>query len=313
MKIRNVFNKGGQIVPFTFKWQKYLDVDFTHDQHPYIPYQTLCFWTRVWDSYDTQNIQNAVSIFHVSAGPTFVESELTIEVFGVTRKRLLQQGTTNTITYDFETGQNLYILLADRDMETYILIDNTSCWPLATHTQDRTGFHATENSYTKLAEIPEKMTWTRTFPWPQLRHQYIWEFPHPFNTPAAYTTLMPGAQGMIQVSDHNTITLQQELLVNKLRATDDKIYTANTVQPRVSYPRLNMAQPRIPDETGFMKFRYATRMSAETRVLFHMFPDYIGTGHKQFWGRQTLPLPQTVATDGNVHHVPCMPYEMHNT
>jgi hypothetical protein len=49
----------------------------------------------------------------------FLDSDLTIEVFAVTWQLLLQQGSTNTITYDFEIGQNLVILLADRDLETY--------------------------------------------------------------------------------------------------------------------------------------------------------------------------------------------------
>jgi len=35
MQVRNIFNKGGQVVPYTIKWQKYLDADFTHNQNPF--------------------------------------------------------------------------------------------------------------------------------------------------------------------------------------------------------------------------------------------------------------------------------------
>jgi hypothetical protein len=94
---------------------------------------------------------------------------------------------------------------------------------------------------------------------------------------------MPGTQGQLQVAKNKTITQQQELLVNRLRSIEDVIIISNTTQPRVSYLRLHMAQPKVPDETEIMKFRYAIRMSAETRVRFHLFADYVGEGHKQFW------------------------------
>jgi len=29
MQVGNIINKGGEVVPFTIKWQKYLDVHFT--------------------------------------------------------------------------------------------------------------------------------------------------------------------------------------------------------------------------------------------------------------------------------------------
>jgi hypothetical protein len=92
----------------------------------------------------------------MSTGTTFIESELTIEIFAVTRQRLLQQGLTNTTTYDFETSQNLYILLADRDMETYTLTDATSCGPLAANIPISTGFNGTEDSYTNSRKYRKK-------------------------------------------------------------------------------------------------------------------------------------------------------------
>jgi len=95
--VRNIFNKGGQFVPYIRKWQKYFDLDFSTNQHPYVvPYQTLTFWTRMWDQ-ATQNTLN-YNLHNVTSGTTFLYSHLTVEVYAVTRQRLLQQGSTNTIT-----------------------------------------------------------------------------------------------------------------------------------------------------------------------------------------------------------------------
>jgi hypothetical protein len=56
--VRNIFNKGGQVVHYILKWQKYMDVDFSSNQSPLIiPYQTLKFWTGLWDG-ETQNQRN---------------------------------------------------------------------------------------------------------------------------------------------------------------------------------------------------------------------------------------------------------------
>jgi hypothetical protein len=91
-----------------------------------------------------------------------------VEVYAVTRQRLLQQGSTNTITYDFETTENLYALEADRDVESYPIVNAASCGPTAIHIPKSYGFDTTEGTYTKVAEIPQKMKWTRTFDWPKL-------------------------------------------------------------------------------------------------------------------------------------------------
>jgi hypothetical protein len=53
----------------------------------------------LWDK-TTQNLRNASTIQDISTGVNFLERELTIEVLAVIRKRLLQQGSTNTTTYD---------------------------------------------------------------------------------------------------------------------------------------------------------------------------------------------------------------------
>jgi len=46
--IRNIFNKSGQVIPCTLKWQKCVDLDFSKNQNPYIiPYEIMIFWKRL--------------------------------------------------------------------------------------------------------------------------------------------------------------------------------------------------------------------------------------------------------------------------
>jgi hypothetical protein len=86
--VRNIFNKGGQIVLYVLKWQKYFDLDFSVHQHPYVvPYRTLTFWTVMWDR-ATQNTLNFYNLHNVTSGTTFLYSHLTVEVYAVTRQRL---------------------------------------------------------------------------------------------------------------------------------------------------------------------------------------------------------------------------------
>jgi hypothetical protein len=160
MQVGNIFNKGGQVVPFTIKWQKYLDVDFTPNRNPFvIPFQTLTFWRGLWDR-KTQNLRNASTLQDISTGVNFLESELTIEVFAAIRQRLL-----------------------------------------ATNIPMSTGFNSKEDSYTELPETPQKMMWSKSFPWPQLYHEYMWRIRFAIDNPSAYNILMPGAQGQIHNID----------------------------------------------------------------------------------------------------------------
>jgi hypothetical protein len=174
MTIRNIFNKGGQIIKHTIKWQKYLDYDFTSNQNMFIiPYQCLAFWTAGWSqpgSGTNNNIKTANGLLAISTGITPLQSTLTVEVFAVTRQRLLQQGTTNTTTYDFETSQNLFVVLADRTSETFRLtaIGDTSPTTLRTNLSET--FNNIEDDMTKIAEIPQKNCWEHTWTCPTLDH-----------------------------------------------------------------------------------------------------------------------------------------------
>jgi hypothetical protein len=177
----NIFNKGGQRIPYTFKWQKYLDINFANEEQPFIiPYYTLAFWTGTWDEQKTQSIWNAKYI-DTSTGVEFLESTLAIEVYAVTRQRILQTGNTNVETFDMETSEGLHITLADREATTLFVRDLRYCGPTGENTLWSAGYHSYEDSYT------HHHKWSRTFPWPRLQHGYIWDIPNAFYDASAYT------------------------------------------------------------------------------------------------------------------------------
>jgi hypothetical protein len=183
-----------------------------------------------------------------------------------------------------------------------------SCGPTAIQIPNGYGFDATEDSYTKVAEIPQKMRWTRTFPWPSLKHGYTWRVPRKLDDPKSFTVLMPGAQGQSAIIPGTRITQQGEILVDQTTKTPTATYLTNNIQDRVSYPRFHLAQPRTPDETGYIKFRYAIQMSAETHLLFHLLPNHVPDNKHGFQFRQSMDLPQLEAAAG----VPSLPYQVHN-
>jgi len=87
---------------------------------------------------------------------------------------------------------------------------------------------------------------------------------------------------------------------------------------------INLTHPWVPDETGFMKFKYNIRMSAETHVRLHLYPDYSNpvppliteddmvVTTPQFWRRQTMELPILNTRNPKMKNVaiPCLPFEL---
>jgi hypothetical protein len=89
-------------------------------------------------------------------------------------------------------------------------------------------------------------------------------------------------------------------------------FIGTTTQPRVSYPRLHIVPPFVPDETGYMRFRYIARMSAETHIKLHLLPEYANPLYPKYWLRQIVFLPflQSDGKDEQRISVPCIPYEL---
>jgi hypothetical protein len=215
MTIRNIFNKGGQVIKHTIKWQKYLDYDFTSNQNMFvIPYQCLSFWTAGRSqptSGSNNNIKTTNGLLAISTGITQLQSTLTVEVFAVPRQRLLQQGTTNTTTYEFETSQNLFVVLADRTSETFTITAIGDTGPNTLRTNLSETFNNIEDDMTKIAEIPQKNCWEHTWTWPTLDHGYLWKHPSSFATTTEISVLMPGCQGQI----NNTYNASENITKQK--------------------------------------------------------------------------------------------------
>jgi len=81
--------------------------------------------------------------------------------------------------------------MADRDLETYHITCMADCGPLGRQTGAADGWHKFADSYTKIAQIPDKMTWSKKFTWPKLRHGYMWHIPYDINDEKIFSTLMP--------------------------------------------------------------------------------------------------------------------------
>jgi len=125
---------------------------------------------------------------------------------------------------------------------------------------------------------------------------------------------MTGAQGRTQILHGTRIALQNEIIGEQPYETHGYQMMRTTTQPRVSYPRMHIAQPLIPDETGYMSFRFIARMSAETHVRMHLLPDHTGLTTPEHWCRQTLMMSVVYndKEDVKTFDIPCIPYEISN-
>jgi len=85
-----------------------MEIDFTNYIMPTIvPYHLLAFWTGIWDPPTIHNLQAFQTLVDLSLGFQFDYSDLTIELFSITRQRILQHASTTVMIYDFEDGQYL--------------------------------------------------------------------------------------------------------------------------------------------------------------------------------------------------------------
>jgi hypothetical protein len=83
--VRNILTRG-QAIPFVIRWQKNMNIDFTNYIVPtMIPYHLLAFWTGVWDPPPLQNLTAFERLLDLSLGFELDYSDLTIELFAVTK------------------------------------------------------------------------------------------------------------------------------------------------------------------------------------------------------------------------------------
>lgn len=265
---------------------------------------------------DNQSIQTMKLLNKMAWGVEWLEGTIETEVYTVTRERLIQQGTTNYKTFDFETSQNLFFASADRQLEKINITNINQLNPNTQHTNNTQIFDPDNDTYTK-QEIPQRMKHTYHVQFPHLNHNNIYR-PVDISDVANVAYLIPGAQGQIQQStatgNNWTINNQTQLLQEKATSNLTEITQNSVMQPRVSYPRIHYGQPLVEDETGIMKFRYKIRFSTELKLNFHINPDYRrATKDDSVFNRQLFDLPKSVGTaapGGMLATCVCMPYEM---
>lgn len=300
MEVRNIFSQANQIVYNTVKQQRYVALDFTGatTNPKIVPYQSIAWWRGINNAANLNySVQKMINLNAMSFGMRILRAKIVIEVFAVTRQRLIVTGSTNYNTFDFEQGQNLFIAWADRTAETYQVSTPAALDETVMVTGQTTLFGANNDNITKM-ELPTRERWEHTWDLDVLHHNYLWA---PNNLDSVYT-LIPGAQG-VDVNPALTNTATKEIISGS--TTDGSFtYYYNTLQDRRSYPRLMLGQPQIADETGEMKFRYQVRISTELEIEHHLRPDIDNPSLQ----RQVIPLPSLGGTAAN-RSVACVPYE----
>lgn len=305
MKTTQIWSKSGGIIPYTLKSSSTLDIDFSTDQKPMIlAYQILPFWSAAWNATKPQvNITSNVitHLKEICYAMEFIRGTINIELFSITRQRLLQQGSTNVQTYDFETSQNLIIA-------TYNRTPNTIQWKAVADldpTKLRHNEEVFKNEMTaQIEELPQRHSWIKTFKFPITEKLY--EIPN-FKKEKK---LIPGPTNIYKkgygINDNHEIYKDEQEIEN-INTFCEQI---RNIQ---SWTMICLAQPLVPDETGFMKFRYQIRLTTELEGLYHIKPDMLESNRDQcIYNREIMKLPtmNDISPAAPNHEYLCMPHNL---
>lgn len=139
-------------------------------------------------------------------------------------------------------------------------------------------------------EVPQRHKYTFKVNFEkQLSKQTHWS-PIDITDAANYTYLIPGAQ-CTETVDGVAITKQRQY--TRLENKNGSIqWSKDIFQNMQSWPMLTVGQPKVPDETGYMKFRFQIRMSVRLHVLFHLLPQWANNTLMTCIERQVVDLPQ---------------------
>lgn len=327
MYTRNIFSQGDLKYNYTLKRQEYCTLNFAENIEAIVlPYQCLHWYVG-----DTGNGGNNADIWDLlcqaSWGMSLHGARIAIEVYAVTRERLLQGGATNYKTYDFETSQNLFLSRGDRLQCHYY-------YPTNVPTRSRVPFNAIRwaehgtfslnfDHFTR-EEIPQRETKIINIKFPKLNHNYAYP---PMNVSSmrspsgtkTWVTQIPGPTGYtgpgpnletIVGTGNNT-----EIFYKPVNNEVTGLHTEqSTIQNRSTYPMMILHSPDVPDETGDMKWVYQVRISTELFATFHIKPDFGGQGITEFLHRQVVNLPVVINENngGTVLYntrIGCVPYE----
>lgn len=280
--VYNYFNKGNQTIKFCLKQRRYIDLNFSNtdneNQGFVIPYQSVGFWLGNVNADHNQNWKNYLAIASISWGQTWVKGRYSIEPHAVTRQRLLQTGETNTLTWDFETSQNLIWCNFDRQ-PTYYPVNGTQG---ATIDQYTIGIIKSEEPIwdidmdpTTYEQIPQRERKIVHITFEHPGHGFV--YPTVNNNQATVRALIPGRDRISKIAGSQNYSSNSNLVTTTENqgGSAGEITTVSTLMDKTkAYPMHMLAQPKVPDETGYMKFRYQIHYETELELLMHIRPDY---------------------------------------
>lgn len=282
----NIYNKGNHKIPYTFKQVWTDDITFESGEGAYaIPYQTLQFW--FWQSRSTEvpyktNMENGQNINLASWGCVLKQGRISADVLAVTRKRLLQTGTTNTETWDFETSQNMIIAESDRKPEFYEISDISSASAYRPkNVETANPGYMTAQDMATITEVPQRMRYTKYVNFVQPPHGHVMDKLPVFTSNEIRNAYIPGKLKYRNAGPwtaNNTDALEQHQWTSPGTTENRSIVAMDSFMGSAIYPQLAICQPIIPDETGHMAFRYQVRFETEIDVEFYLYPEGVLKG-----------------------------------
>lgn len=193
-----------------------IDLNFGDDQnHIITPYHTAGFWLQTWtDNHENNSINIVNKLCNISYGIEWLFGEIYIEVYSITSQRLLQNGATNVLTYDFETRQNLIEGWCNRHQYIYKITNNKNLNPgklRYTPLEDNQTSQLFDDDVDTITkkEIPQKYEYKRIINFPSLTHNCLYK-PIP-TTNINIGTLIPGAQN-INKYEKGTVTNNSNII-----------------------------------------------------------------------------------------------------
>ena len=289
-----------QRIPFTVKRQEYLSFDFTTNTQPIaLAYQVLDWW---FPSALSRNRLNYDALAGMALGQIWKGGTITLEVYAVTRQRLLQGGQTNYLTYDFETSQNLFLTKFDRlgseyvypqvGAEGYVTFDAVRA--------NNDAFSPRIDGATR-EEIPQRERKQIHIKFQHPHHNYLWKPVLSQNlatrTPGPRMTVVmaPGPPGCWSSPlEGQQYGLKQSEFIDDSQELGPK---QQTVWNRSTYPMYCVHPPQVEDETGQMKWRYQMRVTTELHTEFFLRPDYDQGLTNDVYNRQLLEQPSLTQED----------------
>ena len=130
---------------------------------------------------------------------------ITIEVISCTRKRLIQTGTTNTHTYDFETSQGLYFCTSKRAAIPLPLASEKDTGPYKVDSLPIEYVWGADWDHWDREIIPQGYKKTYKIHFPRLQHNKFWRSAN-WSDKVNWFYMVPGAQGYYQTAHIKMVT-----------------------------------------------------------------------------------------------------------